>query len=193
MINSENTSVIDEKKRKPKGKGFRISHFWLKLRNQIKKKNIFLLSLVITYLLTVILTIGISSIQMDQERDKNDNESGLSFYECSNLDTVQFVTAKIMEALIPTTITFCATILLLQTDVTENKTLTVWLFVFIFSLIVVGIVLPTIKTYENLMKAPWIICILCIITLILSWRAFSDPPTKLPGHKNEPSDGKTVF
>ena len=186
-------SPAQSKRHRQSGSTNRPRRWFLKLKSLWSKKRAFILSILITYLLTIVLTGGIAIIQMDQERSNPNDTPGFTFYECTTLDTSLFIASKMIETIIPTTITFCATILLLQTDIAKKQMVTVLLFVFITLLTVGGIVLPTFKTPENLTRVLWILGGLCVIALCLSWSAFSESTIPLHGHKSGPSDGKLVF
>lgn len=164
-----------------------------RLKVRLDKKRSFILSVLITYLLTIVLTGGVAIVQMDQERSNPNDTPGFTFYECTTLDTKEFIASKIIETIIPTTITFCATILLLQTNIAKKQTVTVFLFVLITLLIVGGIVLPTFKRPENLSKVLWGLGILCVAALCFAWNAFSESDIQLTGHKSGPCDGKIIF
>lgn len=163
------------------------------IKRQLDKKRAFILSFLITYLLTIILTFGICIIQMDQEREKSENITNFTFYECNTLDTFQFIAAKVVETIVPTTITFCASVLFLQSNFEKKPTSSVLLFALITILVVGGIILPTFKTETNLIRALWFLGILCSCSLCFSWSIHAEPSIQLPGHKNEPCDGKIIF
>lgn len=193
-----------------------------RFRRHFKRRAAFFFSLLITYLLTIGLTIGAIAIQVDgiyvpqsaqtssenlsadpnsttppqadTSATGNDTTTGnFVFYACTGLSTSMFVAAKLLETLVPTAITFSGTILILQTDSSTKRSLTVWLFVVITLLVVGGIVLPTAKTLVFLETYLWTLGALCLASVILSWQAFSDPSEESKIHKNESSDGKMVY
>lgn len=195
----------------------------VRCRKRKHTQSAFILSFLITYLLTVGLSVGALLIQIDgqwgdatgsidsvvagttettlsdvcttevDQKQTDPQFSGFVFYGCSNISTTLFVAAKLLETLVPTAITFCGTILILQSDATGRRGYMVFLFVVIAFLVIGGIVLPTVKTIPFLIGYLWILGILCVISVYLSWKVFSDVPPPLTNHKAEPSDGKIVF
>ena len=190
-----------------------------KSRRHFKRKTVFFFSLLITYLLTIGLTVGSIVIQLDgmyapdlaqtntdastepgtvsQKDTTSENTDSVSgtfeFYSCTGLNTGMFIAAKMLETLVPTAITFSGTILILQTDSSTKRTWIVWLFLVITLLVVGGIVLPTAKTLAFLEAYLWTLGVLCLASIVLSWHAFYDPVADAKRHKNELSDGKMVF
>lgn len=193
-----------------------------KSRRHFKRKAVFFFSLLITYLLTIGLTVGsiviqldgmyaLDSVQTNADEITTSTESGTStqqdtssestnstsgtfeFYSCTGLDTGMFVAAKMLETLVPTAITFSGTILILQTDSSTKRMWIVWLFLVITLLVVGGIVLPTAKTLTFLEAYLWTLGALCLFSVVLSWHAFYDPAADTKRHKCELSDGKMVY
>lgn len=196
----------------------------VKWRRHKRTQSTFVLSFLITYLLTIGLSVGslliqieaksvetesisesgatyVSELTSNSSLDETKNNSAqpdsqapaFDFYDCSNINMTEFITAKLLETLVPTAITFSGTILILQSDATGKQRHMVLLFVVITFLVIGGIVLPTVKTPAFLRSYLWVLGILCIISIYLSWKVFSVAPVQSTNHKSEPSDGKIVF
>lgn len=161
-----------------------------RVQRHLKTRETFLFSLLITYLLTLGLAIGSVAIQLD---NVNQLRIGFDFYSCKDLSAGMFVSAKLLETLVPTAITFSGTILILQTNASKKRSLTVWLFVVITLLVIGGILLPTAKTKFFLELYLWTFWILCLISILLCWHAFSIPMHVRTRHKREPDDGRMTF
>ena len=184
-----------KKRRKRWTVGYRFISFKLKLRDKLERKKAFIFSLVITYILTIGLSAALIAIQIDhQQSNLEPNEVfSLDYNECKDVTEGQFWVAKLLETVIPTAITFSGTILILQTDHSSRKGIMVWLFVDIALMAIGGFVLPSARTSDFLDVYLCIWSALCVISILLSWCAFSDSETPISTHKREPCDGRLVF
>lgn len=191
----EQSETPVKKRRKRWSIGYKFSRFKFRLCDKLERKKAFIFSFVITYILTIGLSAALVAIQIDKERSSlgADETLSLDYNECTDVTEGQFWIAKLLETLIPTAITFSGTILILQTDHSTRRGITVWLFVNIALIAIGGFVLPTAKTPDFLNIYLWIWSALCVISIVLSWCAFSDSETPISMHKREPCDGQLVF
>lgn len=167
----------------------------LSIKEALCKKQSFALSFLITFVLSLGLTIALVGIQIDNKWSTSESLNNIyfEFYECAKLSAGFFLAVKLIETLIPTIITFSGTILMLQANHAEKQNITVWLFLCIALLAAGGIALSTAKTSFFLNIYFLILGLLCMLSVILSWFVFSDDDPKPLIHKKEPCDGRIVF
>lgn len=162
-----------------------------RFRHHLQRRETFVYSLVITYLLTIAFTLASIAIQIDGTAAIRSNS--FEFYKCTNLGLGLFLCAKLLETLVPTAITFSGTVLTLQTDSSTKQASVVGLFVVITLLAVSGVALSTAKTLAFLEVYLWIVGVLCLASVVFSWQAICDPASEVTNHKKEKNDGCMSF
>ena len=167
-----------------------------KSRRLWTEKRAFIFSFSLTFLLAVGLMVGTVLVQIDKMRADHPNltinKLPFVFYECKGLNLPQFVLARLMETIVPTAVTFSATVLCLQTNPAKKQGWFVWLLVSIVLLVVLGIVLPTAKTLAFLNGYLIALGVVYFLSLVFAWNAFSTGDDAQGYHKLEPSDGSII-
>lgn len=167
----------------------------------------FLLMFLITYLITIAMSTFISLNTVDKiivkeslkPKDFLDMfklvDGRLDFYNCEKIDTILYFSAKLIETIVPTTITFCGTILVLQFMIRQNKAKNSLLFCFLVILSLLGVSITTVNTVFLLNLYLILIVIVFAICVVFSRKIYyfveSEQETLIT-HKNENSDGKLI-
>lgn len=142
-------------------------------------------TLIITYIITCVILIASIIVQYNI-RNENDN----SFYNCDCENYLVLSMAKMIDALIPTTITFALT--LSVSAVKQKGFAQTVLMILLFSLAVVGIAFITVKTLLMLGILMAILTAL-IIGILLCCNYLVDSTVKRKRGKSEKHDGKLCF
>lgn len=178
-------------------------------RNENKQ---FYMMFIITYLISIVLSTAIMLNSLDDvfynvvysANIPNWNSLGfleriqqlngeLQFYNCQNLSIQLFFGAKLLETLVPTTITFGGTILILQM-ITAKKNLVFdsLLFCLLVFLTTLGVAFTTVKTVEILILYLILIAFFLVLSLVFSKKIYTLQNAGQTNHKIENSDGKMI-
>ena len=178
-----------------------------KTENSRKGENKqFFLMFLITYSITILMAVLIAIMNIDEainqaminpdielvynnwgELIKNIDNT-FSFYNCETISFWSFVSAKIIETLVPTTITFSGAILVLQRTIRKDSARPPLLFSLLVIIAMIGIAFTQAKSQIVLELYMATLLILIIISLLISRKIYYQQ--NLTQHKNEPDDGK---
>lgn len=170
---------------------------------RLSKYEKFGLTFAITYLITILFTVLVVLNQFEEIMFKMGSEENLlkfvftteekfSFGYCSNLNAFTYLLAKLFETLIPTTLTFSGTILVLQTTTVKNTSWNVVLFIALLGFTMIGMFFMVSKLETTLRFYMWILLALFIVVFIFSAKLFTLQKKDNSLHKKEESDGKII-
>lgn len=160
----------------------------LKLKTRSKHKQVHVLSFLITYALTIGLSVVSILIELDSKNILLTSNMLINFHNCESISVLSYLFARLVEVLIPTTITFCSTILILEVDFQTQKHLGTWIFISIALLVAIGVAMPLFRNQEYLEIFVYVGLALTILPILLINRVYQfDYPQ--PNHKQELCDG----
>ncbi len=170
---------------------------------RLKKYEQFGVTFAITYLITILFCLlFVFNYFEDIMVATNNTESFLSFFGsvqniftfgyCNDLNALDYLTAKIFETLIPTTLTFSGTILVLQTTKRKNTSLNTFLFISLFAFAMVGMFFMVARLQSMLNLYMWLLLVLFFFVFFFSAKVFVLQNKDENLHKSEESDGKII-
>ena len=188
-------------KRTTVDRGIMFHNFFNRLKFQnLKRYEEFWITFSITYLITILFTIFIC-INNFEERilDANYTESvwsfllsstgGFNFGYCYDISAMNYLFAKIIETLIPTTVTFAGTILILQSVKVRYTSLNAMLFIALTILLMAGVFFMFSRLESTLVLYMKCICIIFAVIIIFSAKLYYIQDADCNFHKREVSDG----
>lgn len=170
---------------------------------RLRKYEQFGITFAITYFLTVFFTVLLVLNYFEGRMTAIEwtdgiwgfikNSAGVfTFGYCQNLDAWTYLSAKIVETLIPTTVTFSGTILVLQTTKEPKTSLNALLFISLTIFVMTGMFFMVAKLRSTLSFYMWLLLILLCIVFTFSAKLFNVQSKSNKEHKNEESDGNIV-
>ena len=160
----------------------------LKLKPHSNHKQVHVLSFLITYALTIGLSVVSILIELDSKNILLTSDMLVNFHNCQSISVLSYLFARLVEVLIPTTITFCSTILILEVDFQTQKHLGTWIFISIALLVAVGVAMPLFSNQEYLEIFVYIGLALTILPILLINRVYHFDCSQ-SNHKQELCDG----
>lgn len=144
--------------------------------------------LMITFVITLCMTFVIALIVFDN--NQNVMNQGFRFSMIPNLDGYSYLFSTTIQTIVPTTITFSGTILILQSRSHMNRTYKVLLFISIILLALFGVMQSSVKTVFYLSFTNIVLFFLVILSIFFSKKIFN--LNSSINKKNETSDGTPV-
>ncbi len=180
-------------------KGFFIR---LKLKS-LEKHEQFIITLIFTYLLTIIFTVLVVFNQFEDIMVSLNYSNSLwdfiktttekfSFGYCQNVDARMYLAAKLFETLIPTTLTFSGTIFVLQTAKEKSNYLNAFLAIILLLVAMIGVFFMVSKLEAMLTLYMWMLLILFLLAILFSSKMFALQNKDSSSHKKEQSDGHII-
>lgn len=168
---------------------------------RLKKYEQFGITFAITYLITVLFALLVVFNYFEDIMIATKNTSSIwsfitttqnkfTFGYCNDLNAWTYLVAKMFETLIPTTLTFSGTILVLQTTKTRNTSLNAFLFISLFGFAMIGMFFMVAKLQTMLNFYMWVLLFLFFVVFIFSAKVFALQDKDDSVHKNEESDGQ---
>lgn len=142
-------------------------------------------------LITYVITIGIVFVFLCLLFDKTELTE-FQFSRCEKVDPFLYSVSCVIQTLVPTTITFSGTIIILQSKLNSGKTMKVLLFISIILLALIGVLQTSVQTSELLYISNFILLFLNFVSLFLSRKVFYLPVESSKGSKCETSDCKPI-
>lgn len=143
--------------------------------------------LLITYVITIVMTVVCLILLFD-----NNSIDKLQFSRCKNVDQFLYSMSCVVQTLVPTTITFSGTIIILQSKFNKIGTMKVLLFITIILLAVFGILQISAQTFSILYIANVMLILLNAFALFFSKKVFYLPAEDINVSKCEVSDCKPI-
>lgn len=193
---NQNTDVTSKKSTRSKRNR---KHKNKKTSNSMHGLGQFLISWIITYLLTVFFTILVVFENFEQHMNNETSNDLLSFVvskepyftfnHCEELTPLTYLSAKVVETLIPTTLTFSGSIFIMRKTRNENNYLDTALAISLFMIAMLGTFFMIVR-YKSTLNIYMIALVLLIsIAIVFSAMVFILQQNKKITHKNEPCDG----
>lgn len=165
----------------------------------LKRYELYGITFALTYLITISFTVFVvlnyyedlmvQNNILDYWTFLNNTSVTFSFGYCTGLDAWTYLFAKIVETLIPTTLTFSGAILILQTKVAKDTSLDAMLFISLVCLTIAGIGFMIARLPSVLFFYMWLLFFLFCIVFMFSAKLFNIQNEEDNLHKNEESDG----
>lgn len=170
------------------------------IKANIKKQEQFIITLVISYILTILFTLIVALGQFDVIMSENSFKGNIidfmtnpellfNFGGCTQISLTRYLEAKVIESLIPTTLTFCVTILTSQTSSMINSSLNVVMIIVMIVFALVSGFFMLVKNEATLVFFMWLLLFLFIASMIVSSIIFTKSRNN---YRKEKSDGKPV-
>lgn len=151
----------------------------------------FLQMFLITFVITICMTAVIILLVLDSDYSNPEKTGqGLRFSVFTNMDFFSYVFSSIVQTIVPTTITFSGTILILQSRSNMNRTYKVLLFISIILLALFGIMQNSVKSLVYLNFTNAVLLILIVLSLFFSKKIFNLNNSST--NKKEISDGTPI-
>lgn len=154
---------------------------------RFKKATRYRKNFILSFLLTYAITVGIAIITTLLELDVN-NDVVMIFHN-SQLTIEMYVWAKVIEAVIPTTITFCGVTLLFQMSPRSIGMSGTFILTSISLLAAVHIAISQISNSDFMFGLLVVALLLDIIPIAVSCASYIEPSGSFNRHKQELSDG----
>lgn len=166
----------------------------------VKSQKQFIITLVISYILTIVFTLIVALGQFDTIMSENSfNGSIIDFMKnpkwrfdfggCNNICTIRYLEAKVIESLIPTTLTFCVTILTSQTSSKLHSSLNAVMIIVMVIFALVGGFFMLVKNEATLVFFMWLLRLLFVSSIVVSSMIFSKEECN---YRKEQSDGDLI-
>lgn len=170
---------------------------------RLRKYEQFGVTFAITYFLTIFFTVLVVLEYFESNMIAIEWTGGIwgfikapaeifTFGNCKGLDAWTYLSANIVETLIPTTVTFSGTILILQTTKEANTSLNALLFISLTFFVMTGMFFMVAKLRSTLSLYIWLLLILHCIVFTFSAKLFNVQSKSNNEHKNEESDGNII-
>lgn len=154
---------------------------------RLKKSKSYHKNFILSFVLTYAITVGIAIIVTVLEIDVSSSER-MTFH-CSELSYVMYFMAKILEAIIPTTITFCGAILLFQMSPQRIGTGGTAILTCISLLAALYIAISQISNHNYMFGLLIAAIPLNFFPIAVASRFYIESSTSVDPHKQECSDG----
>ena len=154
-----------------------------RLKKSTKYRKNFILSFVLTYAVTV----GIAIIATLLEMDAN-NTATMLFHRCQ-LSTNMYVWAKVIETVMPTTITFSGVTLLFQMSPRSIGTSGTFILTSISLLAALHIAVSQVSNSDLMFGLLLVALVLDVLPVAISCAFYIEPNGSFERHKQEVSDG----
>lgn len=152
----------------------------------------FIQMLLITFVITVCMTLVTVLLVFDHaDFPSSDTSRNFQFSFIENLDHFTFLASTIIQTVVPTTITFSGTILILQSRSNMNRTYKVLLFISIILMALFGIMQNYVKSFPYLVTTNVVLFVLIVLAIYFSKKVFNLKNYSL-NKKKETSDGTPV-
>lgn len=173
-------------------------HFWENIKRNIKKQEQFIITFAISYILTIVFTLIVALGQFDTLMSEKLFEGSIidfitnpewrfEFGGCTNICLTRYLEAKVIESLIPTTLTFCVSILTSQTSSKLHSSLNAVMIIVLVIFALVGGFFMLVKNEATLVFFMWLLLFLFISSIVVSSMVFSRGKCN---YRKERSDGK---
>lgn len=154
---------------------------------RLKKSTRYRKNFILSFILTYVITVGIAVVTTLLELDVN-SEAIMQFHNCE-LRVGMYVWAKIIEAIIPTTITFCGVTLLFQMAPRSIGVSGTFILISISLLAALHIAISQITNSDFMVNLLFVALALDIIPIAISCAFYIEPTKSFDRHKQEMSDG----
>lgn len=166
----------------------------------IKRQEQFLITFVISYILTIVFTLIVALGQFDTIMSENSFKGNMidfiknpdwrfDFGGCTDISLIRYLEAKVIESLIPTTLTFCVSILTSQTSPKLHSNLNAVMIIVMVIFALVGVFFMLVKNEAMLVFFMWLLLLLFISSIVVSSMVFSKGKCN---YRKEQSDGKLI-
>lgn len=136
-----------------------------------EEQRTFILMTLITYLITIAITVLPILIRFDDL-----NQENCDFYKCIKTSRFLYLTSCIIQTINSTTITFSGTIFVLQSQSDKKKTFRVLLFIGIILLALIAVFQTSIYSEKLLYFTNVVLIIINVFVLYFSKLVFFLPP-----------------
>lgn len=108
------------------------------------------------------------------------------------MDAQTYLAAKLIETLIPTTLTFSGSMFVLQATKEKSNYLNACLSIVLFLIAMIGMFYMVSKHKTVLIMYMWVLVMLFVMAVFLSSKVYDSKKKEQIPHKKEPDDGNII-